>query len=66
MKAIINKPHGKPGGMLIKHDELIQDFRNIAKYFKTSPKELEAIFKDCGYNVFNPKWKKFVEEVHNR
>ena len=58
--AIIHKPHGRPGGVLVDRKECIKDFRNIAKFFNVSPARLEKVFKDCGCNVFNPKWKRFV------
>lgn len=64
--AIIGRNHGRKGAKLQPLKESILTLRSVAKYFKCSPDYLEQKFIKCGCNVFNPTWKEFIEQIHNR
>jgi len=64
--AIVQKPHGRPGAILVSIEEAEKDIETVAKLFKTTTDEVKEVFKKSGYNVFNPVWLEFVYAVHKR
>ena len=64
--AIVQKPHGRPGAMLQSLQEAEKDCETIARLKRLPPNFVKTIFKNAGYNVFNPVWKDFVNYTQNR
>ena len=66
MKTAIVYKKNNGGAKLVPIKEAIEDLKNIAKYFNSTPNECVKEFKNAGFNVFNPKWKRFVKECQSR